>query len=104
MFNSTYLDHMAQFQPKHNQNQEIIDRKSFNKAIAEQADEIVDMLPDLLAEVLDRKAADLFAKAPESILKEDPVTHDKLTEQQVRRLLASRTANLIGHGLTFLQK
>ncbi|EJE3394407.1 hypothetical protein [Escherichia coli] len=101
---NTYLDHMAQFQPKYNQNQEIIDRKSFNKAIAEQADEIVSMLPDLLAEVLDRKAADLFAKAPESILKEDPVTHDKLTEEQVRRLLASKTANLIGHGLTFLQK
>ncbi|HII1887345.1 TPA: hypothetical protein ACYZVL_001235 [Escherichia coli] len=101
---NTYLDYMVQFQPKYNQNQEIIDRNSFNKAIADQADEIVDMLPDLLAEVLDRKAAELFAKAPESILKEDSVTHDKLTEQQVRRLLASRTANLIGHGLTFLQK
>ena len=83
---------------------EAMDRRAFDKAMSAEADRIVDMLPDLLSEVLDEAAAALFSQMPECMTIEDSVTHDVLNESHIRRRLAGKVANRIGHGLTFLQK
>ncbi|ENT4928269.1 hypothetical protein ACFFXP_001851 [Escherichia coli] len=83
---------------------EAMDKRAFDKAMSAEADRIVDMLPDLLSEILDESAAALFSQMPECMAGEDSVTHDVLNETHIRRMLAGKVANKIGHGLSFLQK
>ncbi|WP_105265899.1 hypothetical protein [Escherichia sp. MOD1-EC6099] len=83
---------------------EAMDKRAFDKAMSAEADRIVAMLPDLLSDILDESAAALFSKMPECMASEDSVTHDVLNETHIRRMLAGKVANKIGHGLSFLQK
>lgn len=99
--NNTYLNRVGN---NHKPSQEVLDKRAFDKAMSAEADRIVDMLPDLLSEVLDEAAAALFSKMPECMTVEDSVTHDVLNESHIRRMLAGKVANRIGHGMSFLQK
>ncbi|EQA1440353.1 hypothetical protein AT414_004217 [Escherichia coli] len=99
--NNSYLNRVGN---NYKPSQETLDRRSFDKAMSAEADRIVAMLPDLLSEVLDEAAAALFSQMPECMTVEDSVTHDVLNESHIRRMLAGKLANRIGHGMSFLQK
>lgn len=99
--NNSYLNRVGN---NYKPSQETLDRRSFDKATSAEANRIVDMLPDLLSEILDESAAALFSQMPECMRGEDPVTHDVLNETHIRRMLAGKVANRIGHGISFLQK
>ncbi|HEC3157055.1 TPA: hypothetical protein R2S37_003218 [Escherichia coli] len=99
--NNSYLNLVGN---NYKPSQETLDRRSFDKAMSAEANRIVDMLPDLLSEVLDEAAAALFSQMPECMAEEDSVTHDVLNESSIRRMLAGKVANRIGHGMSFLQK
>ncbi|HAV9717428.1 TPA: hypothetical protein ACM8FT_002151 [Escherichia coli O103:H2] len=96
----TYL----QMLPKHKQSQEAIDKKAFDKAMSDEAERIVNMLPAVLTEIIDEGAAVLFDQMPECMRGEDPVTHDIINEKHIRRMLAGKIGNKLGHGMGFLQK
>ncbi|EFH4497861.1 hypothetical protein GTP76_06370 [Escherichia coli] len=99
--NNSYLNRVGN---NYKPSQETLDKRSFDKAMSVEADRIVAMLPDLLSEVLDESAAALFSQMPECMTIEDSVTHDVLNESHIRRMLAGKVANRIGHGMSFLQK
>ncbi|MGP4188145.1 hypothetical protein [Escherichia coli] len=99
--NNSYLNRVGY---NRKPSQETLDKRAFDKAMSAEADRIVDMLPDLLSEILDESAAALFSQMPECMAEEDSVTHDVLNESHIRRMLAGKVANRIGHGMSFLQK
>ena len=99
--NNSYLNRVGN---NYKPSQEALDKRAFDKAMSAEADRIVDMLPDLLSEILDESAAALFSQVPECMTVEDSVTHDVLNESHIRRMLAGKVANRIGHGMSFLQK
>ncbi|HFU4723971.1 TPA: hypothetical protein ACH53M_004432 [Escherichia coli] len=99
--NQSYLNRVGN---NYKPSQEVLDKRAFDKAMSAEADRIVDMLPDLLSEVIDESAAALFSQMPECMRGEDPVTHDVLSEFNIRIMLAGKVANRIGHGMSFLQK
>lgn len=99
--NNSYLNRVGN---NYKPSQETLDRRAFDKAMSAEADRIVDMLPSLLAKVIDESAAELFEQMPECMRREDPVTHDVLNETHIRMMLAGKVANKIGHGMSFLQK
>ncbi|CAD6182531.1 hypothetical protein [Escherichia coli] len=99
--NQSYLNRVGN---NYKPSQETLDKRSFDKAMSAEADRIVDMLPSLLAKVIDESAAELFEQMPECMRGEDPVTHDVLNETHIRMMLAGKVANRIGHGMSFLQK
>lgn len=100
MFSSTYLDRL----PAYKLSQEVLDKRSFDKAMSDEAERIINMLPEVLAEVIDSSAAELFDRMPECMKGEDPVTHDIINEKHIRRMLAGKISNRLGHGMGFLQK
>ncbi len=99
--NNTYLNLVGN---NYKPSQETLDKRAFGKAMSAEADRITDMLPSLLAKVIDESAAELFEQMPECMRREDPVTHDVLNESSIRRMLAGKVANKIGRGVSFLQK
>lgn len=99
--NQSYLNRVGN---NYKPSQEVLDKRAFDKAMSAEADRIVDMLPSLLAKVIDESAAELFEQMPECMRGEDPVTHDVLNETHIRMMLAGKVANKIGHGMSFLQK
>lgn len=99
--NNTYLNRVGN---NYKPSQETLDKRDFDKAMSAEADRIVDMLPDLLSEILDESAAALFSQMPECMTVEDSVTHDVLNESHIRRMLAGKISNSLGHGMGFLQK
>lgn len=99
--NNSYLNMVGN---NYKPSQETLNRRAFDKAMSAEADRITDMLPSLLSEILDESAAALFSQMPECMRGEDPVTHDVLNESRIRRMLAGKVANRIGHGMSFLQK
>lgn len=99
--NNTYLNLVgSNYKPS----AEAMDKRAFDKAMSDEADRIIDTLPDVLAEVIDSSAAELFDRMPECMKIEDPVTHDIIDEEQIRRMLAAKISNRLGHGMSFLQK
>ncbi len=97
---NTYLDRMPKYQPS----QEALDKRAFNEEIEKTAELVVNLLPDLLADILDGEAARLADLAPEVLRKPDPVTREVLDEKACRRLLAGKVANKLGHGFNWLNK
>ncbi|EFG1347331.1 hypothetical protein ACNFV2_001861 [Escherichia coli] len=83
---------------------EAMDKKAFDKAMNDEADRIINMLPAILTEIIDSGAAVLFDQIPECMKGEDPVTHDIINEKHIRRMLAGKISNRLGHGMGFLQK
>ncbi|EIA0298433.1 hypothetical protein K6051_000096 [Escherichia coli] len=96
----TYL----QMLPKYKPSQEAIDKKAFDKAMNDEAERIVNMLPAVLDEIIDEGAAVLFDQLPECLAIEDPVSHDVMNLKHVRRMLAGKIGNKLGRGMGFLQK
>ncbi|WP_455553111.1 hypothetical protein [Escherichia sp.] len=96
----TYLDML----PKRKHSQEEMDKKAFTKAINDEAERIVNMLPAVLDEIIDEGAAVLFDQMPSCLATEDPVTHDLMNLKHVRRMLAGKISNKLGKGMSFLQK
>ncbi|EMA4254566.1 hypothetical protein WAC12_002340 [Escherichia coli] len=83
---------------------EAMEKRAFDKAMNDEAERIVNMLPAVLAEIIDEGASVLFDQMPECMKVKDPVTHDILNEKHIRRMLAGKIANRLGHGMGFLQK
>ncbi|EJL6092830.1 hypothetical protein NMQ53_000319 [Escherichia coli] len=99
--NNTYLNLVGD---NYKPSTEAMDKKAFDKAMGDAADRIVNMLPDVLAKVIDESAAELFKQMPECMKSEDPVTHEFIDERLIRRMLAGKISNRLGHGMSFLQK
>lgn len=99
--NNTYLNLVGD---NYKPSTEAMDKKAFDKAMNDEADRIINMLPAILTEIIDSGAAVLFDQMPECMKGEDPVTHDIINEKHIRRMLAGKISNRLGHGMGFLQK
>ncbi|EFO2458115.1 hypothetical protein DQ154_00830 [Escherichia coli] len=97
---NTYLDRMPKYQPS----KEALDKKAFDEEMNKTAERVIDLIPDLLADIIDGEAARLADLVPEVLRKPDPVTHDIINEKHIRRMLAGKISNRLGHGMGFLQK
>ncbi|QMG21656.1 hypothetical protein HVY64_06880 [Escherichia coli] len=99
--NDTYLNLVSyNYKPS----QETLDKRAFDKAMNDEAERIINMLPAVLTEIIDEGASVLFDQMPECMRGEDPVTHDIINEKHIRRMLAGKISNRLGHGMGFLQK
>ncbi|HCQ6814310.1 TPA: hypothetical protein OL637_002993 [Escherichia coli] len=99
--NNTYLNLVGD---NYKPSTEAMDKKAFDKAMNDEADRIINMLPAILTEIIDEGASVLFDQMPECMKGEDPVTHDIINEKHIRRMLAGKISNRLGHGMGFLQK
>lgn len=99
--NNTYLNLVGD---NYKPSTEAMDKKAFDKAMSDEAERIINMLPDVLAEVIDSSAAELFDRMPECMKIEDPVTREVFDEKACRRFLAGKVANKLGRGLNWLNK
>lgn len=97
---NTYFDRMPKFKPS----QEALDKRAFDTEINAAAERIIDLVPDLLADILDGEAARLADLVPEVMRKPDPVTREVFDEKACRRFLAGKVANKLGRGLNWLNK
>ncbi|EGD0976471.1 hypothetical protein IAL57_001741 [Escherichia coli] len=97
---NTYLDRMPKYQPS----QETLDKRAFDEEMNKTAEQVINLLPDLLADILDGEAARLADMVPEVLRKPDLVTHDVFDEKACRRFLAGKVANKLGRGLNWLNK
>ncbi|HCT3562739.1 TPA: hypothetical protein OTU00_000733 [Escherichia coli] len=99
--NNTYLNLVGD---NYKPSTEAMDKKAFDKAMNDEAERITNMLPAVLTEIIDEGASVLFDQMPECMKGEDPVTHDIINEKHIRRMLAGKISNRLGHGMGFLQK
>ena len=99
--NNTYLNLVGD---NYKPSTEAMDKKTFDKAMNDEAERIINMLPAVLTEIIDEGASVLFDQMPECMKGEDPVTHDIINEKHIRRMLAGKISNRLGHGMGFLQK
>ncbi|EKE6964099.1 hypothetical protein ACWJTR_14565 [Escherichia coli] len=99
--NNTYLNLVGD---NYKPSTEAMDKKAFDKAMNDEAERIINMLPAVLTEIIDEGASVLFDQMPECMKGEDPVTHDIINEKHIRRMLAGKISNRLGHGMVFLQK
>ncbi|BBC51587.1 hypothetical protein HH620_003112 [Escherichia coli] len=99
--NNTYLNLVGD---NYKPSTEAMDKKAFDKAMNDEAERIINMLPAVLTEIIDEGASVLFDQMPECMKGEDPVTHDIINEKHIRRMLAGKISNRLGHGMGFLQK
>lgn len=99
--NNTYLNWVGD---NYKPSTEAMDKKAFDKAMNDEAERIINMLPAVLTEIIDEGASVLFDQMPECMKGEDPVTHDIINEKHIRRMLAGKISNRLGHGMGFLQK
>lgn len=97
MYTNSYLDRQNIQKPV-----EAIEREEFTELMNQRADAIINQLPKLLKGIIDDEAEILFARAPECIKKEDPVTHQAFDINALRNLLAARISNKLGRGCRFL--
>ncbi|EPE8326714.1 hypothetical protein ACSPD5_000322 [Escherichia coli] len=98
--NNSYFNYVQGAKPS----QEAMDKRAFDQRLEEVAELIVMDLPAMLEEIIDCRAAELFAQCPECMKKVDNVTRESFDENYCRRLLAGKISNKIGRGLSFLQK
>ncbi|MEB6948671.1 hypothetical protein NA888_00790 [Escherichia coli] len=99
--NNTYLNLVGD---NYKPSTEAMDKKAFDKAMNDEAERIINMLPAVLTEIIDEGASVLFDQMPECMKGEDPVTHDIINEKHIRRMLAGKISNRLGHSMGFLQK
>ncbi len=99
--NNTYLNLVGD---NYKPSTEAMDKKAFDKAMNDEAERIINMLPAVLTEIIDEGASVLFDQMPECMKGEDSVTHDIINEKHIRRMLAGKISNRLGHGMGFLQK
>ncbi|EMD0384902.1 hypothetical protein VPS56_000166 [Escherichia coli] len=89
--------------PKYKPSQEAIDKKAFDEEMNKTAERVVELIPGLLADIIDGEAERLAELVPE-VLRKDSITHDVMNEKYIRRMLAGKIGNKLGHGIGFLQK
>ncbi len=97
---NTYLDLMG----ARNKSNEQLEKEEFNILLRKEAEAIAARIPELVTPLIDERVADLFAVMPESMKKEDPVTHDKMNEKVLRNMFAGIVANKLGLGFSTLRK
>lgn len=100
MSNSTYFDRMPKFKPS----EEALSKKAFDEEMSKTAERVIDLIPDLLADIIDGEAARLADLVPPAMAKPDPVTREVFDEKACRRFLAGKVANKLGRGLNWLNK
>lgn len=98
---NSYLDIMAQRTPGIEGADE---REAFSRLLQEAAKEIAARVPELVTPLIDERVEELFQAMPESMKKEDEVTHDKMDEKALRNLFAGVVANKLGLGFSVLRK
>ncbi|WP_089520322.1 hypothetical protein [Escherichia coli] len=98
--NNSYLDRMPKYQPS----KEALDKKAFDEEMNKTADRVIELIPDLLADIIDGEAARLVDLVPEVLRKPDLVTREVFDEKACRRFLAGKVANKLGRGLNWLNK
>lgn len=97
---NTYFDHM----PKHKPSQEALDKRAFDEEINKTAERVIDLIPDLLADIVAGEAERLADLVPEAMRKPDPVTREVFDEKACKRFLCGKIANRLGRGLNWLNK
>ncbi|EGW8322465.1 hypothetical protein JE836_003779 [Escherichia coli] len=98
--NNTYFDRMPKYQPS----EEALSKKAFDEEMNKTAERVIDLIPGLLADILDGEAARLADLVPEVLRKPDLVTREVFDEKACRRFLAGKVANKLGRGLNWLNK
>ncbi|EFA0749647.1 hypothetical protein BAV89_002464 [Escherichia coli] len=98
---NTYLDLMAQRTPSIEGADE---REAFSRLLQEAAKEIAARVPELVMPLIDERVEELFQAMPESMKKEDKVTHDKMDAKAFRNMFAGMVANRLGLGFSALRK
>lgn len=96
----TYLNMI----PKHKPSQETLDKRAFDDEMSRTAERVINLIPDLLADIIDGEAARLADLVPPVLAQPDPVTRERFDEKACRRFLAGKVANKLGRGLNWLNK
>lgn len=78
------------------------EKRKFSDDIDKAAKEIIDMIPGLLENIIDEKAAEI--NIPACLLVPDPVTRDVFSEATVRKFLASKVSSKLSRSLRWLDK
>ncbi|EPE9728148.1 hypothetical protein ACSN6R_000824 [Escherichia coli] len=97
---NTFFDRMPKFKPS----KEALDKRAFDEEMNKTADRVIELIPDLLADILDGEAERLAGLVPEVLARPDPITRDVFDEKACRRFLAGKVANKLGRGLNWLNK
>lgn len=84
--NNSYFDRLPKFKPS----QEALDKRAFDEEMNKTAGRVIDLIPDLLADIIDGEAARLADLVPEVLRKPDPVTHQRFDERHVAVSLPGR--------------
>ncbi|EOA6004036.1 hypothetical protein [Escherichia coli] len=98
---NTYLDLMAKRTPGI---EGVDEKEAFSRLLRAEAEAIANKLPELVMPLIDERVEELFQAMPESMKKEDKVTHDKMDEKALRNMFAGIVANKIGLGFSTLRK
>lgn len=96
----SYFDRLPKFKPS----KEALDKRAFDEEMNKTADRVIELIPDLLADIIDSEAARLADLVPEVLRKPDLVTREVFDEKACRRFLAGKVANKLGRGLNWLNK
>lgn len=96
----SYFDRMPKYKPS----QEALDKRAFDEEMNKTAERVIELIPDLLADIIDGEAARLADLVPEVLRKPDLVTREVFDENACRRFLAGKVANKLGRGLNWLNK
>ncbi|EEY5898163.1 hypothetical protein EU712_26815 [Escherichia coli] len=90
--------------PKYKPSQETLDKRAFDEEMNKTAERVIELIPDLLADILDGEAARLADLVPEMMRKPDSVTREVFDEKTCRRFLAGKVARKLGRGFNWLNK
>ncbi|HFO4024539.1 TPA: hypothetical protein ACHJU3_001167 [Escherichia coli] len=96
----SYFDRLPKFKPS----QEALDKRAFDEEMNKTAERVIDLIPDLLADIIDGEAARLADLVPAAMKEPDKVTREVFDEKACRRFLAGKVANKLGRGLNWLNK
>lgn len=96
----SYFDRMPKFKPS----QEALDKRAFDEEMNKTVERVIDLIPDLLADIIDGEAARLADLVPPVMSQPDPVTREVFDEKVCRRFLSGKIANKLGRGLNWLNK
>lgn len=78
------------------------EKRKFSDDIDKAAEEIINMIPGLLENIIDEKAAEI--NIPACLQVPDPVTRDKFDAAVVRKFLAGKISNKLSRSLRWLDK
>lgn len=79
-------------------------KREFDQKINAAVEEVLDLLPSLLDEVLQAKAEELYSEMPAVMARPDPVTRQVNDLNAVSRMLRAKCGNALGRGMNYLQR